>query len=430
MDDINWFGKLEVPILGIRMEQLILVLYPTLIILVGWPLLRQHRAHRESRIIPPGYQKLGMNGRSNLADETEEKYFIEQGQKTDEAEWRIKSLWVHPIKSCAGIEVDEMAIEASGPIWDRNFVFAEKLQEGESRADEPVWTFRTMRAQGYDKLAMVKPEVWLKKSANKSGDEDAEVDGLLLVKYPNVNRSALAPLHNLASNLGIISSYAYFAVPLIPRPEHGCPIEQVKLWQNQPRWYNYGKYLPKDFRRFLDAKGEVTLFRVGPENYRQLFRNAPKADEVGYQPVVGAQDSYPLHLMNLSSVREVGSRLGNANPPIPNLTARRFRANLIMTGPAAYDEDDWRRISVGGNELFCSCRTTRCKLPCVDPDTGFRHPLDPYKTLYSYRRIDEGNPNSSCLGLQLTPPSDKRFVVRVGDKVEVLERGEHFFLKE
>ena len=74
MDDINWFGRLEVPILGIRMEQLILVLYPTLILLVGWPLLRQYRATREARDVPPEHRKLEMKGPSNLADEADEEY--------------------------------------------------------------------------------------------------------------------------------------------------------------------------------------------------------------------------------------------------------------------------------------------------------------------------------------------------------------------
>jgi uncharacterized protein YcbX len=50
---------------------------------------------------------------------------------------------------------------------------------------------------------------------------------------------------------------------------------------------------------------------------------------------------------------------------------------------------------------------------------------EPLSTLRSYRIIDEGSKNA-CLGMQVTPLEEG--VVRVGDTMEVLETGEHFFL--
>lgn len=50
---------------------------------------------------------------------------------------------------------------------------------------------------------------------------------------------------------------------------------------------------------------------------------------------------------------------------------------------------------------------------------------EPLSTLRSYRVIDEGS-KSACLGMQVTPLEDG--VIGVGDQVEVLETGEHFFL--
>lgn len=46
-------------------------------------------------------------------------------------------------------------------------------------------------------------------------------------------------------------------------------------------------------------------------------------------------------------------------------------------------------------------------------------------TLRKYRVIDEGS-KSACLGMQLTPLGEGE--VKVGDKIEVLETGKHFFL--
>lgn len=44
-------------------------------------------------------------------------------------------------------------------------------------------------------------------------------------------------------------------------------------------------------------------------------------------------------------------------------------------------------------------QTVRCRLPNVD----IRHPVDPEKTLKSFRCIDAGDRNNACLGMQLVP---------------------------
>lgn len=73
-----------------------------------------------------------------------------------------------------------------------------------------------------------------------------------------------------------------------------------------------------------------------------------------------------------------------------------------------------------------SCRTTRCKLPNVDPETGIADRNEPGVTMRQYRVIDKGS-NSACLGMQVTPLSTGH--IAVGEEVAVLKRGEHFYLK-
>jgi len=127
--------------------------------------------------------------------------------------------------------------------------------------------------------------------------------------------------------------------------------------------------------------------------------------------------------MNLASVHHVSSQIPNGSKP---LNALRFRPNIIITGPRAFDEDNWSEARIGSEKYHVSCRTTRCKLPNVDPETGVADRNEPGTTLRKYRVIDEGSP-SACLGMQVTPLTYGR--VKVGDDVEVLRRGEHFFLK-
>lgn len=75
-----------------------------------------------------------------------------------------------------------------------------------------------------------------------------------------------------------------------------------------------------------------------------------------------------------------------------------------------------------------SCRTIRCKLPNVDPATGIRDRNEPENTMKKYRIIDGGS-IKPCLGMQVTPLVKEQGEIKVGDEVEVLAYGEHFFLK-
>lgn len=130
-----------------------------------------------------------------------------------------------------------------------------------------------------------------------------------------------------------------------------------------------------------------------------------------------------MHIMNLASVHDVSSKVPQSSRP---LNALRFRPNVVITGPPAFDEDNWAKARIGEENYHVCCRTTRCKLPNVNQDTGEANRNEPFTTLRSYRVIDKGSP-SACLGMQVTPLTYGQ--VKVGDEVEVLERGEHLYLK-
>jgi uncharacterized protein YcbX len=141
-----------------------------------------------------------------------------------------------------------------------------------------------------------------------------------------------------------------------------------------------------------------------------LSASSPKAVHV-YQ----SRDSVPI-----SSVSK------------PNQTAKNNTNNHPVTGPEPYTEDTWKRVKIGYYEYAVSCRTTRCKLPNVDQDTGERHPSEPDKTLRTFRAVDPGaGPNSGCLGMQLVPIIDGREnQMKVGEEVIALEHGEHYYIKQ
>jgi uncharacterized protein YcbX len=424
--------------LGISIEQLILLLYPTFLIptAIFWYL--DIRRRRHSAVKPKGYKKIGVQDSSNISDEYEDHKYaqgVEAGtEASGEPRWKIKALFIYPIKSCAPIELTDSEVEGTGLAWDRKFAWAELLKpqtrlDASEEEKKPVWTFRTLRAPGYEKLALVKPEVWVPdiSKAKTDGSSSKDREAVLIIKYPNIPSGFLAPLDRLAISFGLFPAERSFQVPLNPPADHKYPSEDVVIWKNTPRWLNYGIHVPDDFRHYLGVKNPLTLFRVDPGSYREVHRNAPRKESLGYQPSVGFADAYPVHLLSLASVRDVAAKVRGE---IPNFSARRFRSNVLITGSGAYNEDNWKRIRIGGEEFHCACHTVRCKLPNVDPDSSERHPVEPDKTLKSFRCIDDGDPNNACLGLMLVPVKEKGVTLKVGQGLEVLQRGEHHYIKQ
>ncbi|EAU32889.1 conserved hypothetical protein [Aspergillus terreus NIH2624] len=414
-------------------------------------LLQFHRP----QVRPQGCRKLGLSpAQSNLRDEYDPKYTqgVPSTQRDEQGRpaWRIKALFTFPIKSCAEVELDVADVVATGLAHDRQFCFAEYITPSPSpssqpsQQQQPYWTARTMRDGEFSKLALIRPEIWVPDPTAPDYAPDLDEvrsHGVLIVHYPRVPRNTLhALLLRCAASLHLLPTELSFTVPLIPPSPTRYPSTAVKIWKDIPLAWDYGEHLPPSLRAFLTAnsggrtRGPITLFRAHPAHPREIFRCAPRKEDVGFQPVTAFADAYPLHLLNLASVRDVARRcVGD----IPRLSVRRFRANVLVQGPPAFAEDAWKRIRVCGPavvgtgeglEIYASCRTMRCKLPNVDPDTGVRHPAEPDRTLKSYRRIDPGDYSNAALGMQLVPVA-REFTLRVGDAVEVLETGEHFYIK-
>lgn len=190
---------------------------------------------------------------------------------------------------------------------------------------------------------------------------------------------------------------------------------------------------------------------------------------------------YPLHLINLASIRDVERQMP-AVKGAPRLSARRFRANIIskqalflhqkwfhksqklttsfptVTGPPAYTEDTWKTVKIGFYEYAVSCRTARCKLPNVNQtngqkDLGYKGAEgkgeEPDGTLRRVRQVDEGAKGYGVLGMQMCPlfsgagnqtgggsnwngagVNSKEGRIAVGDEIKVLEEGEHFYVRQ
>jgi uncharacterized protein YcbX len=121
---------------------------------------------------------------------------------------------------------------------------------------------------------------------------------------------------------------------------------------------------------------------------------------------VSLYDGYPYLLIGEKSLEDLNQRLENAVP------MERFRPNLVFSGAAAYQEESWQDILIGGTRFRGVKPCGRCILTTTDQQTGLRHSGgEPLKTLASYR--SQGN--KVLFGMNLIVLGDG--TVRVGDEL-------------
>ncbi|KAK3318481.1 putative molybdenum ion binding protein [Apodospora peruviana] len=369
---------------------------------------------------------------------------------------KIRSIFIYPVKSCKGIELKRSKVLPAGLKFDRLFTFAQlkspfpvRLDASDAERTQHEWEFITQRQ--FPLLATVQVDLYLPDIVKSSAQQVKSSDAFLVLRFPWRKDGLRGTLGWISAKLtrgrhALPEKEILLPVTFPPEDEireRGYTFEQVRIWRDTITALSMETELPRELRLYLGVSNRLGIFRIDPARLRQVHRCAPTKADAGYQPVTGFQDAYPLHLLNLASVRDLDAKIEKDNN-LKVLDPRRFRANIIVDGVDAYEEESWKTICFKPgpktsrrekSRFHVSCRTVRCKLPNVNPDNGYRHPVEPDKSLRKFREVDEGAKGKGCLGMQLTPLFDKvktaddmESWVEVGMSVEVLGKGSHTYI--
>lgn len=348
----------------------IFVLAVTLIVFCG-PLLFLFPPFppRKSDALEETHNKLGIDpAKSNLRNDS-------SNSTTDTVKGKIQSLFVYPIKSCKGIELARAKVIPTGLEFDRLFTFAQLKSpfpvsvdnaDGE-KAKGHSWEFITQRQ--FPLLATVEVELWQPDLNKMKGFRDLSAGSsdevYLVIRFPWREGGWRGAWDLLAAKClrGWRATPTIEILLPVDFPDKneisrkGYDFERVRVWGEETVALNMGNELPEELRLYLGVSNKLALFRVDPAALRGVGKNAPAEAEAGYRPVVGFADSvsddddndaasdlaatvkgsfgltveenkYPVHIMNLASVRDLESKV-TKDKDLEELSPRRFRANIF-----------------------------------------------------------------------------------------------------
>ncbi len=408
--------------------------------------------------------RLGLSSnKSNMTDQYDSKYAIAE-EDSAHGSIRIKSIYIHPVKSCGPIEVHRALLTKTGFLYDRCFAIA-TLADGK-------WRFLSQRTK--PAMALIATELWLPHKNSDASDPLVQAGGCLVLRFQDPDIVAPTWVDCLESLFYQGSMAATpevtVIVPLEPsrnqqqqyqiaqktftihgRDTNGLDMSTVPSMANA---------MPK-LKRFLGlpTTQPLALLRCNDDSLTRTNKNLAPLELIGSPSLHAYTDQQPVNINSLSSVHAVSALLPTENQP---LDALRFRANLWITGAPAYAEETWKRCriipkSASATEeqrasvapaLSVVCRTSRCTMPNVDTGTGTfdtdlppegkkRGKPQPSTTLVDHRTVETGNKAAlGYLGMHCVPEDrdlkdaeeqGKGLYVEVGDEIEVMETGVHLY---
>ena len=194
---------------------------------------------------------------------------------------QIDQLWVYPIKSCAGIAVQQARLMQHGLQWDRHWMVVDANGD-----------FLTQRS--HPRMALIRPEI---------------TDQHLLMHAPGVES---------------------LQIPLLAQGS----ARKATVWGDSVQAWDLGPWAQAASQWLGQVLGsDCFLVRFDPVSPRQASERWVKQGEA---PVHFA-DGYPLLVLSRSAIDELNQRLGRAGEaPVDE---RRFRPNIVISGLQAHDED-------------------------------------------------------------------------------------------
>lgn len=217
---------------------------------------------------------------------------------------------------------------------------------------------------------------------------------------------AMATIDVLPGPHGIRLAHADHGMVDVAVPDAMAEAGEIVIWRDHVRV------------RMASADADAFVSAALGRPLRLAFLDDPAARPIdpAYAlagETVNLADGFPLLVATRASLDDLNGRLMHP------LQMRRFRPNIVIDGAAAWAEDRWRRLRIGGLELRIAKPCARCTITTLDPLSGAKlHGDEPLPTLRAFHRAANGG---IIFGQNAIPAGPGK--IAVGDAVEVLDEG-------
>lgn len=283
----------------------------------------------------------------------------------------VARLFVYPVKSCAGIELQDALLLETGLEWDRRWMVVDEAGE-----------FVTQRT--LPRMALVRPG--FAQGAGKGAGQ-----GALLLRAPGM--------------------------PALPVPlQSDAPAVTVRVWDDSLDADDMGDAAAAWFSDFLGKRLRLVRFARGA---RRLSSRRWTGD---LDAALQFNDAFALLVASSTALDEVNRRLEERGDAPVGI--ERFRPNLVLGGVPAHDEDHMSLLQLttagGVVQLQPVKPCVRCTIPNVDPASGHSHPAVS-DALQGYRQ-DARMDGAITWGMNAIVRAGAGLRISVGQRVEASYR--------
>lgn len=236
----------------------------------------------------------------------------------------LSSLHIYPVKSLAGISLQQAIVEPRGLQFDRRWMLVD---------EQGLFVSQREIAE----LALLGTAI--------------EPPFLVVFSRKNPALRVEIPLEPLPGSLQVLETQVW---------DDHC--DALVLPEAINRW-------------FSDVLGHSLRLVYMPDSTRRPTdgRYTPEGQ------IVSFADGYPFLLIGQASLDELNNRLAQ---PLP---MNRFRPNFVVQGSTSFAEDNWQNFSIGTVRFRGVKPCARCIIPTTDQDTAQRA-AEPLKTLATFRQ--------------------------------------------
>ncbi|MBA0882878.1 MOSC domain-containing protein [Flavobacterium undicola] len=241
---------------------------------------------------------------------------------------QLSEIWIYPVKSLAGIRLEESRVTQRGLEYDRRWMLVD--EEG---------VFISQRT--HPKLALFQPKI--EKDIFHISHADLS-KGSVSFSLSQQNNNALSDVMVWEDCVAAVEVDA-----------------EISAWFSEILGFSVRLvYMPDESQRKVDPD-----FAISPTD------------------ITSFSDGFPFLIIGQSSLDDLNSRLAE------NLSIRRFRPNFVFSGGQAYEEESWKEFTIGTLLFYGVKPCGRCIMTTVNPEKGVFSGKDPLFTLSKYKKVGE-----------------------------------------